>query len=141
VVFNFSADTQFHGNILPRIWQGISLALRDNAGLTANRSCSTSLRVQDYRMATRLMQIIMGNDAPSLKHHLRHLSRPERRDLFRKHENRRTHYGGDSVNMQIVSGDTITLPTQQVPDVGFTMALLSLSLGFVVAAKKKLLTA
>lgn len=35
-------------------------------------------------------------------------------------------FGGDSVNMQIVSGDTITQPT--VPDAGATVALLGIAL-------------
>jgi hypothetical protein len=47
-------------------------------------------------------------------------------------------YGGDSVNMQIVSGDTLTLPPS-VPDAGSSMLLLSIGVGSVVAARKKLI--
>jgi hypothetical protein len=36
-------------------------------------------------------------------------------------------FGGDSVNMQIVSGDTITSPPETVPDSGATLSLMGLS--------------
>jgi len=46
-------------------------------------------------------------------------------------------FGGDSVNMQIVSGANITAPMGQVPDGGATILLMGMGLAFLAGAKKK----
>lgn len=47
-------------------------------------------------------------------------------------------FGGDSHDEQIVSGALINTPSVQVPDAGSSLLLLSMGMGFVAAAKKKL---
>jgi hypothetical protein len=49
-------------------------------------------------------------------------------------------YGGDTSNMQIVSGDTLTLPPPGnfVPDAGSSLLLMSMGLGALVMVRKKL---
>jgi fibronectin-binding autotransporter adhesin len=50
-------------------------------------------------------------------------------------------FGGDSHDEQIVSGALVNAPTSSVPDGGSTVLLLSMGMGLIVAARKKLVAA
>ena len=137
VVFNLNFAAQFHGNILLQDLNGKFFGQAGYTGLTPNQvlinsyggaalSGGDALDVNNNGNAAHPANIIEGtfldpNGVVSVVN-----------TRFIGHI-----YGGDSSDMQIVSGDTLTLPPINVPDGGAAMLLMSMGLGALAIARKK----
>lgn len=138
VVFNLNITAQFQGNILLQDLNGKFYGQAGYSGLTPNQVLFNS-----YGGAA-----LAGGDTLNLNNN-GNLAHPANiiegtfldpngvvsvvNTRFIGHI-----YGGDSSDMQIVSGDTLTLPpNNNVPDAGSAMLLMGLGLGALAMARKK----
>jgi hypothetical protein len=120
VVLNFAANAQFGGTIL--LTGGLT-ADQVLFNITGGAALMGGNTLQDNSNGALLAGTFLDpNGAMSLVHS----------------ELDGHYFGGDTSNMQIVSGDTINSPTPSVPDGGSTALLMSLGMGLIVVARKKL---
>jgi VPDSG-CTERM motif len=135
VVFDIGQDTQFHGNILLQDLTGKFFGDAGYAGLTANQVLFNLYNGAALTGGDTLDANNNGNDAHPANFIYGSFLDPNGPVSFVNTRFIGHIYGGDSVNMQIVSGDTITIP-QQVPDAGATVALLGIALAGIEGARR-----
>jgi PEP-CTERM motif len=126
VVFNFTASTNFHGNVIL------------TGGLTADNVIFNFVGGSGLQNGPTL-SINNGGGSPSHPDYLSQgifldpngvISVTNSNVLGRV-------FGGDTHDFQYVSGSNITAPGGQVPEPGATVLLMGLGLAFLAGAKKK----
>jgi hypothetical protein len=141
---NTSGDAQFHGNILLQDLTGKFFGDAGYAGLVPDQVLFNLYAGSALSGGDKLDANNNGNNAHPANIIQGTFLDPNGAISFVNTRFVGHIYGGDSVNMQIVSGDTLTLPPphQEVPEGGSTLVLLGIGLGGLLGApKSKLLLA
>ena len=124
---NTPGDAQFHGNILLQDLNGKFFGDAGYAGLTPDQVLFNLYAGANLVGGDKLDANNNGNNAHPSNIIEGTFLDPNGAISFVNTRFVGHIYGGDSVNMQIVSGDTLTLPPS-VPDGGSTLVLLGLAL-------------
>ena len=131
---NTPGDAQFHGNILLQDLAGLSYGDAGYAGLTPDQLLFNLYAGAALVGGDKLDANNNGNAAHPANIIYGTFLDPNGAISFVNTRFVGHIYGGDSVNMQIVSGDTLTLP--RVPDAGATVALLGIALAAIEGARR-----
>jgi hypothetical protein len=141
VVFDIGQDTQFHGNILLEDMAGKFYGESGYAGLTPDQVLFNMYNGAALTGGDTLDANNNGNNAHPANIITADFLDPNGPVSFVNTRFIGRIFGGDSVNMQIVSGDTITLPTPSnaVPEPSTILGALSglISLGLVALRRRR----
>ena len=130
VAFDINFDTQFHGNVLLQDFTGKFFGDAGYAGLFPDQVLFNLYGGAALVGGDTLDANNNGNNAHPANFIYGTFLDPNGKISFVNTRIVGRIFGGDSVNMQIVSGDTITLPPTppRVPDGGTTIGLLGFAL-------------
>jgi len=141
VVFDINFDTQFHGNILLQDLTGKFIGDAGYAGPSPDQVLFNLYAGAALTGGDTLDANNNGNLAHPANIIYGTFLDPNGKVSFVNTRITGRIFGGDSQDMQIVSGVTLNLPNTPgppVPDAGSTLMLLSLGLGFLGFASRKL---